>query len=255
MSPPQIGKVLLPDRQRVRRTVAYSHLLARCRDAYAESCLDRRKRVMNTKRLALCADLAVALWCGTGRPVNADPIISVGSYIPPPPYAALTTFVVPINITVAVDVTFWQFDLSYDASDVQINTGCDPFSDPYCSLFTGPVTEGPFFGSLSPFNVFNPGFILLDGITLEQLGQLIAVNDSFGGSLPGPSGDGILAYVEFITTAIGTGESPITVVGGSTTSSAPEPSTLALFAGALVLLGARRLPGLERRSLALAGGR
>ena len=142
---------------------------------------------MNTKRLALCAALAVALWCAAGKPVNADPIISVGTYIPPPPYAPLTTFVVPIDITGAVDLTFWQFDLSYDASDVQINTGCDPFSDPYCSLFTGPVTEGPFFGSLSLFNVFNPGFILLDDITLEQLGQLIAANDSFGGSLPGRS--------------------------------------------------------------------
>ena len=209
---------------------------------------------MNTKRLALCAALAVALWCNAGRPVNADPIISVGTYIPPPPYAPLSTFVVPIDITGAVDLTFWQFDLSYDASDVQINTGCDPFSDPYCSLFTGPVTEGPFFGSVSSFNVFNPGFILLDGITLEQLGQLIAVNDSFGGSLPGPSGDGILAYVEFITTATGTGTSPITVVGASTTSSAPEPSTLALFVGALVLLGSRRMAGRGQRSLALARG-
>ena len=67
---------------------------------------------MNTKRLALCAALAVALWCNAGRPVNADPIISVGTNIPPPPYAPLTTFVVPIDITGAVDLTFWQFDLS-----------------------------------------------------------------------------------------------------------------------------------------------
>lgn len=181
----------------------------------------------------------------------ADAIISVGTYIPPGPYGPSTTFVVPIEISGAVDLTFWQADLSYDAGDVQINTGCDPFSDPYCSLFTGPVTEGPFFGSLSPFNVFNPGFIPLDGITLEQLGQLIAVNDSFGGALPGPAGDGILAYVEFITTATGTGTSPITVASASTTSSVPEPATLALFVGALILLCGRRMAGREHRSLAV----
>src|SRR5438067_3128411 len=205
------------------------------------------------ERAALIA-LVVALLGLLGQPRIEAAVISVGTNIPPGPYGTNTTFFVPIEISGADDVIFWQFDLLYDATDVQINTSCDPFSDPFCSLFTGPVTEGPFFGSLSPFNVFNPGFILLDSITLEQLGQLIAVNDTFGGALPGPSGDGILAYVEFITTARGTGTSPITVVGASTTSSAPEPSTLALFVGALVLLGARRLPGLERRSLALAGG-
>jgi hypothetical protein len=197
---------------------------------------------MNTKRLALCAVLAVALWCGADRHAIAAPIISVGTYIPPPPYAPLTTFVVPINITGAADLTFWQFDLAFNATDVQINTGCDPFSgDPYCSLFTGPVTEGPFFGSLSPFNTFNPGFISLDSVTLAQLGQLIAVNDTFGGSLPGPSGNGVIAYIEFVTTATGSGTSPITVQNGSTTSGVPEPATLALLLSGLALLGARRL--------------
>jgi hypothetical protein len=140
-----------------------------------------------------------------------------------------------------VDLTSWQFDVAYVATDVQINTSCDPFSgDPYCSLFTGPITEGPFFGSLSPFNVFNPGFILLDGVTSAQLGKLIAVNDTFGGSLPGPSGAGVLAYIEFVTTANGAGTSPITVQNGSTTKGMPEPATLALLVGGLALLGARR---------------
>ncbi len=201
---------------------------------------------------ALLVALAIASLALLAARVEADPIISVNplDYIPtPPPYPGLTTFVVPIEISGAVDLTFWQFDLLYDATDAQINTACDPFSDSYCSLFTGPVTEGPFFGSLSPFNVFNPGFILLDGITLEQVGQLIAVNDTFGGSLPGPSGDGILAYVEFITTETGTGESPITVTNTSTTSSAaPEPATLALLASGLVLLGGRRLLRREQRN-------
>jgi hypothetical protein len=185
--------------------------------------------------------MSVALLCGVGRPANADPTISVGPYTP----STTEPFVVPIEITGAVDLIFWQFDLVYDATDVQINTSCDPFSDLYCG-FTNGITEGPFFGSLSPFNVFNPGFILLDGATLAQLGQLIAVNDTFGGTLPGPSGDDVIAYVEFVTTGTGSGTSPITVQNTSTTSGVPEPTTLALLVGGLALLGARRKANTRR---------
>jgi hypothetical protein len=189
------------------------------------------------KRTASLA-FAIAVLAMLAAPrVGADPVISVGPYTP----STTMPFVVPIVITGAVDLIFWQFDVAYDATDVQIVTNCDPFNDPFCNFGGTGVTEGPFFGSLSPFNVFNPGFILLDGVTLAQLGQLIAVNDTFGGSLPGPSGDGVLAYIEFVTTATGTGTSPITVQNPSTQSGVPEPATLALLATGLVLLGARRL--------------
>jgi hypothetical protein len=122
-----------------------------------------------------------------------------------------------------------------------------PFSDPYCNLGGTGITEGPFFGSLSPFNVFNPGFINLDSVTSEQTGLLFAVNDTFGGSLPGPSGNGILAYVEFVTTGTGTGATPITVTGVTVTSAAPEPATLLLLASGLMPLGGRRLLRREQR--------
>ena len=168
--------------------------------------------------------------------VASAAIISVGPYTP----STTMPFVVPIDITGALDLIFWQFDVFYDASDVQIVTTCDPFSDPFCNFGGTGVTEGPFFGSLSPFNVFNPGFILLDPSTLAQIGQLIAVNDTFGGSPPGPSGNGVLAYIEFVTTATGTETSPITVQNASTTSVVPEPATLALLVGGLALLGVRR---------------
>jgi hypothetical protein len=53
-----------------------------------------------------------------------------------------------INIVDGVDVGSWDFDPTYDPSDVRVNTGCDPFGgDIYCSLLTGPVTEGDFFAS------------------------------------------------------------------------------------------------------------
>jgi hypothetical protein len=191
---------------------------------------------MRLRRIAIYTTAVLTLLWGGVRHASADPIISVGPYTP----STTMPFVVPIDITGAVDLIFWQFDLAYDATDVQIVTSCDPFSDPFCNFGGTGVTEGPFFGSLSPFNVFNPGFILLDGVTLAQLGQLIAVNDTFGGPLPGPSGDGVIAYIEFVTTANGTGTSPITVQNASTTSGVPEPTTLALLFGGLALLAARR---------------
>jgi hypothetical protein len=192
--------------------------------------------------LAIATLAAVAPWA------KADPLIFVdpADYIPPPPYSGNTTFIVPVEISGAVNLTFWQFDLLYDPSDVQIVTNCDPFTDIYCNFDEAGITEGPFFGSLSPFNVFNPGFIVLDA-GLAQIGQLIAVNDSFGGDTP-PSGDGILAYVEFVTTENGNGESPITVTNTSTASAAPEPTTLILLASGLVLLGGRRPLRRERRN-------
>ena len=189
--------------------------------------------VKRTWSAAIAIALLVMLApCGA----RADPIISVGTFIPPGPFGPNTTFVVPIVITGAVQLTSWQFSLSFNPADVQINTGCDPTTDTFCDPLFGPVTEGPFFSSVATFPpFFDPGFIFND------LGLLDAVAGAWQDLPPGPSSDGILAYVEFITTANGTGESPITVVGASTTSSVPEPTTLVLLASGLVLLGSRRL--------------
>jgi hypothetical protein len=169
----------------------------------------------------------------------ANPIIFVNpaDYIPtPPPYPGSTAFIVPVEITGAVQLTSWQFSLTFNPTDVQINTGCDPTTDPFCDPIFGPVTQGPFFLSMALFPpFFDPGFIF------NSTGLLDAVAGAWQDPPPGPSGDGILAYVEFITTANGTGESPITVTGVSTTSSVPEPATLVLLASGLVLLSGRRL--------------
>src|SRR5262245_56096374 len=88
--------------------------------------------------------------------------ISVGSRITISP----TTFAVPIEIAGASHVFSWEFDLTYDPSDVQVNTACDPFTDTYCSLVTSYTTEGDFFAAGAPFNLLDPGFVDLDPVTL-----------------------------------------------------------------------------------------
>jgi hypothetical protein len=191
--------------------------------------------VLNRALLAALAITSLALL--VPRAAVAGPIISVNpaDFIPtPPPYAGSTVFVVPVEITGAVGLTSWQFNLTFIPTDVQINTGCDPTTDPFCDSIFGPITEGPFFSSKAQFPpFFDPGFIF------NSTGLLDSVAGAWQDPPPGPSGNGILAYVEFISTANGTGESPITVTG-TLTASAPEPTTLVLLASGLLLLGGRR---------------
>ena len=194
---------------------------------------------MSLQQFTTRTALALVLVAGPAHASAA--VISAGTAIP----VALNTIVVPIEISGAVNVVFSQFDLAYDPTDLQINTGCDPFSgDIYCGFLTGPITEGPFFGSLSPFNVFNPGFITEQPPGL-QAGLLLAVNDTFGGAPPGPSGSGVLAYVEFLV--IGAGNSPIRVENSTVTSAVPEPATFALFLVSTACLNARLLTRHLRR--------
>lgn len=170
----------------------------------------------------------LVLMCVDSRVANAV-TIELGSRV----YLTPTTFALPIVIADGVEVTEWYFDLTYDPMDVQLNLGCDPFlGDIYCSLFTGPVTEGEFFAAGAPFNLLLPGFVELDPLTFEQTGRLFGLYGAYGGFAPGPSGDGILAYIQFVM--LGTGESPIDGEGAVT--SVPEPGTLGLFAGACALL-------------------
>jgi hypothetical protein len=188
-----------------------------------------------------------ALWlfgllafCGALREANAALILGDRISLTP------TTFALPINVIDAVGLTSWTFDLTYDPTDVLINTACDPFAgDPYCSLMTGPVTEGDFFAAGAPFNLLVPGFIALDPATQAQSGSLFGVHGAFGGFGPAPSGSGTLAYIQF--TLLGGGDSPIDV-GGDDPPVTPvaEPGTLALVSLGIFALGSLRL---RRRGL------
>ena len=180
------------------------------------------------------ACFAIAAMCCLHAAGASAATISLGSYI----VLAPDVFVVPVTIADGTNVAAWQFDLSYDPLDVQVDTACDPFNgNPYCSLLTGPVTEGEFFASGAPFNLLNPGFIDLDPVTFAQTGLLFGANGAFGGFAPLPSGDGTLAFVQF--TILGDGSSVITV-DGSVETAVPEPSTLVLLTTALLLPAARR---------------
>jgi|GEM_PF-1924630 len=190
--------------------------------------LHRARRLNRLAGLGFGLSLALA-------PLSASASIAVGPYIP----SSTSAFVVPIVVSGATALDAFAFDLAYDASAYAINTGCDPFSDGFCDLVTGPVTLGTFYSGASVFaSLFNPGFILLDGL-LRQTGSLVGVNGAWQDPGPAPSGDGVLAFVEFIALREGAPTSPIMVVG-SPPASVPEPPTVALLFAALAAATAGR---------------
>ena len=97
------------------------------------------------------------------------------------------TFSIDITVTDAADLTSWQFDLSFDPAIVTATN----------------VTEGPFlaaFGTtLTPPTLFGSG--VMAG------GSIFGVTNSFVDLPPNPSGDGVLATIQFI--ALAPGVSPL----------------------------------------------
>jgi len=134
---------------------------------------------MNRTLVAALAAASVAL----SSHVQAVPLVSVGSAT----VAVGDTFTIPISITDAVDLTSFQFDLSFGASILQVTA-------------TG-VTEGAFF-TQGDITVFIPGFVD------NTAGQILGVSDALLFQ-PALNGSGILANVEF--TAAGAGTTPLTL--------------------------------------------
>jgi hypothetical protein len=209
----------------------------------------KRSIAMSTLVRPLISTLMGVLLVGVGATRATASTISLGTRITISP----TTFAVPVEITDAVEVSSWEVALTYDPADVQVNVTCDPFSgDVYCALPAGYVTDGDFFAAGAPFNVLTSGIVNLNPITFAQTGLLFAVDGIYAGASPAPSGDGVLAFVEF--TQLGNGNSPISVTGAAVSdvpisnTPVPEPGTLTLIATGLLLPRVRRAIRRARRS-------
>ena len=197
---------------------------------------------MNSRKLFAASTMVLAYLAA--EPSAALPVISTGPFMPSSP-----TFVVPIEIIDASDLVTWQFDLSFNPNDFQINLLCDSSTDSFCDPINGPVTEGPFTSKNgTALSLFVPGF------ADNGAGLLSIVSGAYVDIPPGPSGDGILAFVEF--ERIGAGDSLITVQNASVTqgtSAVDEPPvSLLVFATLISAVVSRRRSWRSSQSASLS---
>lgn len=181
---------------------------------------------------------ALALWIVAPRSAEALPIVTIGSAT----VAVGDLVTIPLSITGADDLTSWQFDLAFEPGVVQANA----------------VAEGPFllgFGA----TLFGPGVI--DNTT----GLISIVTGAYIDLPPAPSGDGVLAGIDFLALAPGVSplvlsnvflnlsfegfdlqQGQITVTGAPPPTAIPEPATVLLLSSGLWQLAAQYLK--RRRS-------
>jgi hypothetical protein len=205
------------------------------------------KRVANWTRSAAVAAIGFAL--ATQATASAIPVVSVST--PAPTVNVGASVVVDINISGVSDLYGFQFDLGFDPS----------------VLSAGNSSEGTLLPTGGP-TFFIPG-------TIDNLGGNVAATaDTLIGVIPGVTGNGLLATIDF--TALGVGSSglelanvilldsqlneiPDTLVNGSITvqkpvGSVPEPATLGLLAlGVIGFCAARRRPILAHRARPFQG--
>jgi len=176
--------------------------------------------------------------------VAADPVISVGTpttavptYLTDGSYLFGITiptplppgeFLLPIDISGAANLQFWQFTLLFDNNVVQEVDPGDTTSGIYGAEFTdGDINSLSFIDSGFPFN---------------GLGEVDTVAGHYPSLLTGPSGNGPLAFILFqCVPDPATCNGGFSVQGVTVVQGAPEPATLALVLAGLVALGGRRL--------------
>ena len=164
--------------------------------------------------LVIVSLLLASVLCG---PAYAS-TISVGSYTPIPPP---DTFLVPVEITGALNLQTWQFDLIFDGSVVEAVS----------------ISGAEFV----PGDLATASFIL-GGFILNGLGLVDDVAGSYPSLVTGPSGDGVLALIEFRFLDGQEDEDPGFRVDGSSTLEVPVsgPASVMLVIGGVLLVRARR---------------
>ena len=189
--------------------------------------------------LALCLAIALTLFA---LRVDAEPIFSPGTpttsvpaYLTDGSYLFGITvalnpdeFLLPVEITGAVNLQFWQFSLFFDNTIVQV---VDP----------GDGTSGIYGAEFTPGDLNSLAFIL-GGFPFNFLGEVDSVAGAYPSLVTGPSGDGVLGFILFQCLDQKNCSNPgFSISGTQVVQGAPEPATLLLLASGLVLLGARRI--------------
>src|SRR5215469_3461754 len=133
-------------------------------------------------RLRLFA--AVAALSAFAPMLFADPVLTVGSTTVP----VGAFFSIPVTITNVSDLFAYQFDLSFDHTELKVTS----------------VTEGPFLATAGATN-FSPG-------TIDNgAGTVTTVADSLSGFIPGANGTGTLVDINFQAISVGTSSVAISV--------------------------------------------
>ena len=188
---------------------------------------------MTTLRVGWWSALRTALaalgfgLCAAANAAN----ITVGAYPELNPAPSITipadTFLVPVQISGAIRLQSWQFDLLFDNTVVQV---VDPLD----------LSSGIYGAEFVPGSSDTMSFIL-GGFPLNGLGIVSGVAGSYPSLLTGPSGDGVLAYVLFgFLDGQSTNDPSFRLDNVSIAQDVPEPGTLGMIALSFGLVALRR---------------